>query len=230
MKNIAIILAAGSGSRFASGVPKQFLPLGDKMLIEHSLACFQNHPGIDEIRIAVQEEYLPLMTTLKEKGLYQKLTHIVIGGRERYESTLAVINSFPEDAEVNLLFHDAARPFITTEIVTEVVRALQQAKAVVVAISATDTMLEVSEEGSICRIPDRSRLWHAQTPQAFRLSVISQAFQLAMQDTSFKTTDDGGVVFRYLPHEPILIVKGDISNKKITYQEDMNADNLFFHA
>ena len=222
MKNIAIILAAGSGSRFASGMPKQFLPLGDKMLIEHSLALFQQHPDIDEIRVAVQEEYLPIMITLKDTGLYPKLSQIVIGGKERYESTLAVINSFSEDAEANLLFHDAARPFITTEIVTEVVSTLQQVRAVVVAIPATDTMLEVSEEGSICRIPDRNRLWHAQTPQAFRLSVIRQAFQLAMQDASFKTTDDSGVIFRYLPQEPILIVKGNIANKKITYQEDMS--------
>ena len=226
MKNIAIILAAGSGSRFASGMPKQFLPLGDKMLIEHSLCIFQQHPDIDEIRVAVQEEYLPLMTTLKDTGLYPKLSQIVIGGKERYESTLAVINSFSKETEANLLLHDAARPFITTEIVTEVVSALQQVKAVVVAIPVTDTMLEVSDEGSICRIPDRSRLWHAQTPQAFRLSVIRQAFQLAMQDVSFKTTDDSGVLFRYLPQEPILIVKGNIANKKITYQEDMSETHL----
>ena len=225
MKNIAIILAAGEGSRFESDMPKQFLPLGNKMVIEHALTCFQNHPEIDEIRVAVQEKYLPLIAELKAKGCYPKITHSIIGGKERHESTLAVVNSFAEEAEANLLFHDAARPFITTQLVTEVIAALQQVKAVVVAVPATDTIVEVSQEGNICRIPDRNGLWHAQTPQAFRLTVIKNAFQLAMQDSTFKTTDDSGVVARYLPHEPIRIIKGNISNKKITYQEDMRQED-----
>ena len=96
-----------------------------------------------------------------------------------------------------------------------------QSNAVDVAVPSTDTIIEVDEQGNICRIPQRSRLRNVQTPQGFRRSVIRRAFDLALQDPEFMPTDDCSVVFRYLPDTRIRVVEGDTSNIKITYKEDL---------
>ena len=221
MRNIAIILAAGSGSRFGSELPKQFVKIGEKMLLEYALETFQNHPQIDEIIIVVQQQYQSLITDLQQNNVYSKLTTILEGGAERYHSTLSVIRHFAQmNEECNLIFHDAVRPFVSVDTISEVVQTLESYSAVVVAVPTVDTMLTVSN-GVISQIPNRSMLWHAQTPQAFRKSTIQQAFELALQDPNFKVTDDGSVVFRYLPEEKIRIVRGEEKNRKITVHDDL---------
>jgi len=223
MKNIAIILSAGSGTRFGEKIPKQFLTVNGKMIIEHTIEIFQTHPKIDEIMVAPPESYLHLSDYLSK---YSKITTFVRGGSERYHSTLAVLKSLEGHEEANLLFHDAVRPFVSQQIISDVLQSLGKYTAVVVAVPSTDTILEVSEKEIITNIPARKSIYRAQTPQAFRLSIIQKAFALALQDAHFLPTDDSSVLFRYLPDEKIFIVHGEEKNRKITFEEDLALFNL----
>jgi len=218
MKNIAIILAAGAGTRFGEKIPKQFLMIKHKMMIEYTIEAFQSHPEIDEIIVALPGNYLHLSEHLSK---YSKITTFVRGGSERYHSTLSVLKSLEEHEEANLLFHDAVRPFVSQKIISDVIQALEKHKAVAVAVPSTDTILEISDKKMITAIPARERVYHAQTPQAFRLSIIQKAFALALKDEHFLPTDDNSVVFRYHPNENIFIVRGEEKNRKITFEEDI---------
>lgn len=221
MKNIAVILAGGSGQRFGSALPKQFLPLAGKTVIEHSVEAFEQCTAIDEIAVVMHADYLPLMQEIISRNHWKKVRKLLPGGSERYLSTLAAINAYEEAADANLIFHDAARPAVSQRIINEVVDALQEHEAVAVAIPATDTVFEVSGDGdSVMGIPSRNRLRCAQTPQAFRLDLIRNAYHKALEDKYLTSTDDCGVFLRYCPGNPIFIVPGEIANRKLTYPED----------
>lgn len=221
MKNIAVVLAGGSGQRFGSALPKQFLPLAGKTVIEHSIGAFELCDDIDEIAVVMNADYLSDMQVIIDRNHWRKVRKLLPGGAERYLSTLAALNAYEAESAVNLLFHDAARPAVSQRIIQETVNALQTHPAVAVAIPATDTVFEVDEDGKfITSIPARKRLRCAQTPQAFRLPVIREAYRKALQDPQFTSTDDCGVLLKYCPEVPIFIVSGDTTNIKLTYPED----------
>ena len=132
--------------------------------------------------------------------------------------------------EVNLLLHDAARPFVSQEIIDRVCEALEQHEAVTVAIPSTDTIYEMAD-GKVARIPQRSTIMRAQTPQAFRLELIAEAYTKALgvdnlsaeacAEAHIPATDDCGIVHEHMPQVPIYIVEGEEQNKKITFKEDI---------
>ncbi len=219
--NIAVILAAGSGTRMGLETPKQFVEVNGKLVIEYSLATFQAHPDIDEIAVVTSEAYLPLMNELRDSGVYSKWKNVLQGGAERYQSSLAAIQAYEDNPDVILLIHDAARPLISAAVISKVLETMKQSNAAVVAIPASDTVLQSFDNQHIADIPPRKNLYYAQTPQTFRLGTLKRAFDLGMNDSSFSPTDDSGVVLRYLPEEPIVIVEGESKNRKITYQDDL---------
>ena len=220
-KNIAVVLAGGSGQRFGAALPKQFLPLAGKTVIEHSVSAFEQCAAIDEIAVVMHTDYLPKMQEIIDKNCWKKVRKLLPGGAERHLSTLAAVKAYEKESNVNLVFHDAARPAVSQRIINETVAALQTYSAVAVAIPATDTVFEVTEEGEfITNIPLRKRLRCAQTPQGFHIEVIREAYRKAMLDPQFSSTDDCGVLLRYCPKVPIFIVLGDPANVKITYPED----------
>lgn len=219
--NVAVVLAGGSGQRFGAALPKQFLPLAGKTVIERSILAFEQCAAIDEIAVVMHADYLPKMQEIIDKSVWKKVRKLLPGGAERYLSTLAAINAYEKESNVNLIFHDAARPAVSQRIISETVAALQIHSAVAVAIPSTDTVFEVTEDGSfITNIPLRKRLRCAQTPQGFHIEVIREAYRKAMLDPQFSSTDDCGVLLRYCPEVPIFIVSGDPANVKITYPED----------
>ena len=219
--NVAVVLAGGSGQRFGAALPKQFLPLAGKTVIEYSISAFEQCAAIDEIAVVMHADYLPKMQEIIDKNSWKKVRKLLPGGAERHLSTLAAIKAYEKESNVNLIFHDAARPAVSQRIINETVAALQTYTAVAVAIPATDTVFEVTEEGEfITNIPLRKRLRCAQTPQAFHIEVIREAYRKAMLDPQFSSTDDCGVLLRYCPKVPIFIVSGDPANVKITYPED----------
>ena len=219
--NIAVILAAGSGTRMGMETPKQFVEVNGKLVIEYSLATFQTHPDIDEIAVVTSEAYLPLMNELRDSGLYPKWKKVLRGGAERYQSSLSAIHAYEENPNDILLIHDAARPLISAEVISKVLDTMKNSNAAVVAIPASDTVLQSFDNQHIADIPPRKNLYYAQTPQSFRLGTLKRAFDLGMNDAAFSPTDDSGVVLRYLPEEPIVIVEGESKNRKITYQDDL---------
>jgi len=235
MKNIAVILAGGTGSRMGTTVPKQFLTLEGRTVIEFSIEAFDRHPLIDEVAVVIHPDWRAEMEGIAARNSWQKLTKIIDGGSERYMSSLNAIMAYidyPDDT--NMLLHDAARPHVSAEIIGRVCAALKHNEAVGVAIPSTDTVWEVHPdingalEGAsevfprlVARIPERRLMWRAQTPQAFRLPLIRDAYQRALQDPQFAATDDCGVVRRYIPGTKIAVVEGEERNMKITYKEDL---------
>lgn len=218
-KNIAVILAGGVGSRLGLSTPKQFLKVAGKMVLEHTVDAFERNSHIDEIAIVSNPFYVSDIENLVLKNRWQKVKRILEGGKERYDSSLSAIRAY-EGSDANLIFHDAVRPLVSQRILNDVVKALQQYRAVDVAVPTTDTIIEV--EGDFIRaIPDRSRLMRSQTPQAFHIDVIAKAYEVALQDPAFKVTDDCGVVVKYLPDVSIYIVMGEERNMKLTYKEDI---------
>lgn len=218
--NIAIILAGGSGSRVGGDRPKQFLEVAGKMIIEHTIEAFHRNPRIDEIAVVSREDYVEEVKSMVDRDGYSKVRHVLCGGKERYHSSLAALAAYQDDADC-LLFHDCVRPLVSQRIIDDCLDALQTYDAVDVAVPTTDTIIEVDENGSICRIPQRRLLRNVQTPQGFRRGTIRRAFDIALSDESFQPTDDVSVVFRYLPETRIKVVDGDTNNIKITYKEDL---------
>ena len=225
MKNIAIILASGTGERFGTATPKQFTKLAGKPVIFYSLETFSNCKAIDNIIIISRNDYIEKLWNLVQENNFNKVSRIITGGQERYESTLAALNSIDE-IEANLIIHDAVRPFVSDKIITSCIGALKHKNAVDVVVNATDTIVKV-ENDIIKSIPDRRFLKRGQTPQAFKKSTLSEAYGLFLQDKEKHATDDCGIVLKYLPNEKITTVPGEESNFKITYQQDLYlADNL----
>ena len=220
--NIAIILAGGTGSRLGYEIPKQFLKIAGKTVIEHTVDVFEKNTCIDEIAIVIHESYISDIENMTLKNEWKKVKKILKGGAERFESSLAAIKAYKEFHNDNLIFHDAVRPMVNNRIINDVVHALETYHAVTVAIPAIDTIYKVDvSKNVILEIPDRSFLQRAQTPQAFKGSTIQKAYYKALQDADLKFSDDCGVVAKYLPDEKIYVVRGEESNLKLTYNEDI---------
>ncbi len=222
MKNIAVILAGGVGNRVGGALPKQFLEVAGKPVIAYSIDAFEAHEHIDEIAIVIHPAYTDVWENIAGKYHWEKLKKIIEGGEERADSTLAALQVYAGMSEAHILFHDAARPLVSQRIIGDTLQALEQFKAVTVAIPTADTILQTDNaQATIARIPSRAFLRRMQTPQGFHLSVISRAYALAADDPYFQATDDCGVVHKYLPNEKIGLVEGEENNFKITWPEDL---------
>jgi 2-C-methyl-D-erythritol 4-phosphate cytidylyltransferase len=248
--NIAVILAGGIGARVGGNTPKQLLPLEDgHSVLEHAVNAFEQSPHIHEVCIVMHPDYIIHAEQMLLANAWQKVRHIIPGGKERWESSVNAIRQIrgkrleaignenncqlPTSNSaniVNLLLHDAARPFVSQEIIANVCQALEEHEAVVVAIPSTDTVYEMVD-GNVARIPNRSTIMRAQTPQAFRLPLIAEAYTKALgvndlsaaacKEAHLPATDDCGVVFSHMPDVPIHIVLGEEQNRKITFKEDI---------
>lgn len=226
-KNIAIILAGGVGTRLGLSLPKQFFKVAGKTVIEHTIDVFETCYQIDEIAIVSNNTHLIEIENLILKNSWTKVKKVLVGGSQRHESSLVAIKAYENCFGCNLVFHDAVRPLVTSQIIEDSISALQHCNAVDVAVPAIDTIIEVSN-GIISSIPDRSKLMRGQTPQSFKYEVIRKAYELALGDPHFKSTDDCGVVKQYLPDEKIFVLPGNESNIKLTYKEDaFLLDKLF---
>lgn len=219
-RNIAVILAGGSGSRMGGALPKQFLSLGGKTVLELAVDAFEKNAHIHETAVVCAPEWKGKVEEMAVRNHWRKLKQILQGGVERYHSSLSAIQAY-RNSGANLIFHDAARPLVSQRIIDDVCAALQQHQAVDVALPCTDTILQV-KEGFIESVPDRNRLMRSQTPQAFRVEVIAKAYENALKDAGFTTTDDCGVVLRYLPDVPVFIVPGEERNLKLTTPQDLS--------
>jgi 2-C-methyl-D-erythritol 4-phosphate cytidylyltransferase len=219
--NIAVILAGGTGSRMGGELPKQFIEIAERCVLEYTVDAFQQHDGIDEICIVSHADYLETVQRLVQRNAWSKVQRVLTGGKERYHSSLAAIEAYPDEADY-LLLHDAARPLVSGRIISDCLSALRTSDAVGVAIPATDTIVQVAADGEhIGMTLPRPLLRQMQTPQCFRSTVIAEAYRRALQDPEFGATDDCGVLLRYLPEVPVRIVTGDHHNVKITYPEDL---------
>jgi ribitol-5-phosphate 2-dehydrogenase (NADP+) / D-ribitol-5-phosphate cytidylyltransferase len=237
LRNVAVILAGGTGQRMGLAIPKQLVKVAGKPIMEHTLRVFQSSPQIDEIIIAMAQGFAAEVAAIVARSGCTKVSRVIEGGATRTETTIRAINAVAATAggEVNVLFHDAVRPFVDHHIIEDCVRALERYEAVDVAIPSVDTIIDVDDyRGTVIKgVPRRDLLRRGQTPQCFRLSIIRDAYRLAVADPDFtagkiSATDNCSIVLRYLPDVPIFVVPGSEQNMKITHPVDVFlADKLF---
>jgi 2-C-methyl-D-erythritol 4-phosphate cytidylyltransferase len=224
--NVAVILAAGRGERSGFEQPKQLMKLAGRPIIEHTIAVFQGSDEIDEILVVTSKDCISKVEDLVATRRFDKVKGVILGGSERYESSVSAIEAYEtlsRTCKVRLIFHDAVRPLVNERIIKDVVDALDSYNAVDVAVPTTDTIISVNPiSNTIDFIPERGKLRNGQTPQGFAYETIKAAYHDALRDPSFKTTDDCGVVLKYLPDEKIYVVAGENDNIKLTYREDLH--------
>ena len=220
-KVIAIVLAAGQGKRMHSQVAKQFLILEDKPVVYYCLKAFEQS-SVDEIILVTGEGQVDYCKR-EIVDLYHmnKVVKIIEGGKERYDSVFqGLIHA--ETAEY-VLIHDGARPFITIEIIDQMVEQVKESKACIIGMPVKETIKVVDDVGNIIATPNRNTLWAAQTPQAFEYLSIRQAYLDFYQEKdkgSMIVTDDA-MLYETYGKLPVKVLPGDYNNIKLTTPEDL---------
>jgi 2-C-methyl-D-erythritol 4-phosphate cytidylyltransferase len=222
MTTTAVVLAGGTGRRLGLEGPKQLATVGGRSILARAIAAFDAAPGVDDVLVVMAPGHLAEAELAA--GPYAKVRGVVAGGASRTDSTLRALSALEDlPGEARVLFHDAARPFVDARIIAECVAALDDAEAVAVAVPSSDTVVVV-EHDRVTAMPRRDTLRRFQTPQGFRLGTIRTAYERALADPGFAAdppTDDCGVVHRYLPGVPIVVVPGSERNIKITHPDDL---------
>jgi 2-C-methyl-D-erythritol 4-phosphate cytidylyltransferase len=223
---VAVVLAAGRGERFGASTPKQLLALDGKPLVSWSVDAFRSVGEVDEIVVVTSAGDVAAVAAAVGAG-----PTVIAGGAERHLSVRCALDHLADRADDTIVaIHDAARPLVPTASIQASIAAVRAgAGAVGVAVPASDTLFEVDDH-RIAAIPDRSRYWQAQTPQAFRLDVVRSAHAAAAADASFVPTDDCGVVARYRPDTAIAVVMGSYENLKVTHPHDLAVAEAILHA
>ena len=229
MKHIAIVMAAGSGKRMGSNVPKQFLEINGKPILYYPLKVLESS-FVDEIILVTRHEDISYCKdNIVDKYSFKKVTKIVAGGAERYDSVYAGLKAVDE-TDSYIYIQDGARPMLSHDILERTREDVVNYSATVVAMPVKDTIKIADENGKIISTPGRETLWTAQTPQAFSYAVIKAAYDLLYQAKEnampVKITDDGQVVENYSSVD-VHITKGDYSNIKVTTPEDINVAEKF---
>jgi 2-C-methyl-D-erythritol 4-phosphate cytidylyltransferase len=209
----AVIPAAGIGKRVGATIPKQYLPLLDKTIIEHSLSPFLEHPAITRVivSLAKNDEWFVNLPIAKHPKI-----ETVIGGGERVDSVLAALNIINHDDYV--LVHDAARPCIKLSDINKLIKEVKKKQqGAILASKVRDTMKRSDANNSINETVDRENLWHALTPQMFINKQLINAINESSQPT--KITDEASAL--EMSGLPVTIVEGRSDNLKVTRKEDL---------
>ena len=217
-KVTAIVLAAGKGSRMHSEIQKQYMTLLDRPVITYALEAFEKS-SVDEIILVVapgEIEYA--QENILDKYDYKKVSGIITGGAERYDSVYKALCSMPEEGYV--LIHDGARAFITSELIEFCIDQVKKDKSCVMGMPVKDTIKIVDENRYAVSTPPRSTMWQIQTPQSFSYPLVYEAYRKMLADEDSAITDDAMVVER-MTNQPVKLIEGNYRNIKITTPEDM---------
>lgn len=226
---VAVVLAAGFGTRFDPNNPKQLVSVGGKPIVCWSIEAFETNARVSDIIVVVNPQVRGEVERLIDEAGYPKVRMIINGGRERVDSTAAALAALADagiPANAKILIHDAVRPFVEQRSIDGCIDALDELDAATVAYASTDTVLltEFRDGRKVVRqVPDRPHTFRAQTPQAFRFDTIRHAYELASADPGFHPTDDTRVVVDYMPDSAVAVVDGSESNLKITTMADIPA-------
>lgn len=212
---IAIVVAGGAGARMGGDLPKQFLPLAGRPVLDRALAAFVTSPLVDGIVLA-----LPAGATPESREAYReiaKVLEVVEGGARRQESVDNALRSVPPDAEV-VLVHDGVRPLVSHELIRRCVDRAREQGAAVPVVPVRDTLKEWDGNRGGLVTGERARWLRAQTPQAFRADILREAYRRAGEE-GWQGTDDASLVER--AGYPVAAVPGEDGNLKITVPEEM---------
>jgi len=219
MSRVTVLIpAAGMGKRMGKAVAKQFLPLGDKPMLAHTLLAFQRTAEIDEIiPILSPEDMESCLKDIIEQYHITKVKTLVVGGKERQDSVYNGIQKLEHDAAI-VLVHDGVRPFVTHEMIREAVECAGKGQCVAVGVPIKDTIKEVNADRIILHTFDRSRLWAIQTPQAFPAKTLKRVYEESFAHKIYGT-DDATLVER--AGIKVRVIMGSYDNIKITTPEDL---------
>lgn len=216
MNLAALIMAAGSGSRFDVGVPKQTAMLGGRALIAWSAQTLAEVARVNAIVLVTPPDGKPALHDLIPEAVARKLVATVSGGATRQDSVYNGLEVVP-GGTTHVLIHDAARPCLSTALCERVIDALETNDAVVPAVAVTDTLIR-DLDAHVDAVLDRVHMAGVQTPQGFRLELIRRAHRVA-RERGFKSSDDGSLVLAL--DERVTTVAGDRTNLKVTFRDDM---------
>ena len=210
MRTVAIIVAAGSGSRFRSDKPKQFLEINGRSVLAHTIGRFESAPSVDSIVIVLAADHV---ADFDHSG-FSKVIAVVAGGETRADSVLRGLKEAKDDAEI-IAVHDGARPLVTVHEIEATIEMAKETGAACLVAPVTDTIKSV-RGGGIAATLDRDKLRRALTPQAFKTHLLCAAFENA----DLAAATDECYLVEKLGH-PIAVVEGSPRNIKITHPEDL---------
>lgn len=225
MKTVAIVLAAGSGSRMHNDVKKQYMEIGGKPLIYYSLKAFEESVIDDIVLVVSRGDVDYVKKDIVAKYGFDKVVAVVEGGLARYHSVRLGLQATNKDYDYAFI-HDGARPFIDREIIMRALQAVKEYKACVVGMPAKDTIKIADEKGFAASTPDRNLMWTIQTPQVFSYKMILELYQRLDREEGelmakgINITDDAMVV-EYYTDTKVKLVEGSYDNIKITTPEDI---------
>lgn len=216
MKTIAVIPAGGKGTRGSTEVPKQYLKFSGKELIAYTLEVFQKNHLIDEMIVSAEPAYFDLINKIKKKYKLTKLTNIIEGGKERQDSVFNAIKSINANEDDLIAVHDAARPLLPDNILTNAIRTAKEKGNSLVCIKARDTLLKGDDV--VKNYIDRNGIYYVQTPQIFKYKDLIRAMKKAYEK-KFIGTDESMLVKELGIN--INIVEGSMLNFKVTTMTDL---------
>lgn len=224
---IAIVLAAGQGKRMNSKVPKQYLLINEKPILYYTLKSFEDS-FIDEIILVVGEgETDYCRENFIDKYMFNKVSAIVVGGKERYHSVYNALSwiSDNEKDDSYVFIHDGARPFVTKEILHRAYDTVDAQGTCIVGVPVKDTIKVIGKDGIVQNTPDRATLWSVQTPQVFAYHKIKNAYDELIEQEKCgrleKSITDDAMVMETFGDIPVCVVEGSYENIKITTPDDM---------
>ena len=225
MKCTAIILAAGQGKRMKSNVQKQFLQLGEYPVLYYSLKAFQDSPEItDIVLVCGKTEINYCKDAFVQKYHIDKVSEVVAGGKERYESVYQGLCACHKTDYV--LIHDGARPFVTEELIQRGLDCAKEYQACAAGVPSKDTVKIADAEGFVRTTPARSLVWNIQTPQVFDFRLAHQAYAELEKSGRTDATDDAMIVEAFTDTK-VKLVEGSYENIKITTPEDLEIAETF---
>lgn len=210
-----VIVAGGVGKRFGSPIPKQYLPLGHQSVLEWSVEAFFKSNQIHHMVIVSHPSYWEDWSKILSRFSFQSL-EFAPSGNERKDSVANGIKKILPNTD-KILIHDAARPFISSQIISNVIASLEKYPVVVVGLKSRDTVKILNQESRVQETIDRSNVFLAQTPQGFNHYFAEKAMELMVNSTDIGTDD---VSYAEKLEIPVGIVEGNQLNFKITTQED----------
>lgn len=214
MKASALIPAAGSGERLGRKINKVFCEICGKPILAYTLAAFESCSAVEEIVLVVRGEDVSAAQDVRARFGFTKVRHIVRGGKERQDSVAAGLDAVSNEIVV---IHDAARPFVTEDLILRTIEEAARSGACIAAVPVIDTVKRVSD-GRVVETLDRTDLYAVQTPQTFRTSLIKDAYVQA-QRSGLRATDDSALV--ELLGRSVTVVQGSYDNLKITTPADL---------
>ncbi|MCD4655503.1 2-C-methyl-D-erythritol 4-phosphate cytidylyltransferase [bacterium] len=214
----AVIVAGGTGNRFGGPIPKQFLKIDDKPVLRCSVDTFFACPGLIKMVVVTHGDWIDKTQKILVSSQNKHQITIIQGGPSRQDSSRLGLCALPDDDDTPVLIHDAARPWVSKQLIQRILNVVEAGNCAIPAIKAVDSIITMNN-GVVMDYPDRSSIGFVQTPQGFPLKIIRDLHLERIDQDEFSATDDGSMAMR--AGFPVLVVPGEPINRKITVSQDL---------